>query len=327
MLLESAESHHPTWAYCWYISATKPVFHVEQNSQVHIRLCPLCGGTKSRSAMELLDYHLTSEPFTLVDCASCGFRFTSPRPNPSSIHHYYASETYLSHQSNSRTFISLAYRVLRRIALRIKAAEIFKYAKTGSLLDIGCGTGEFLDYSASRGFLPVGVEPNISARNSAIARRSLTIVGRLEDATSGIPYRVITLWHVLEHLENPHHSIEQIHSMLAERGHLFIAVPNRDSWDASHYGKYWAAWDVPRHCSHFRTQDVVKLLEAHNFEVVSTRRMWFDAYFIALLSERYRGKPSMVSWGLSIVIGSLSNTISLLSGRPTSSSLYVARRK
>ena len=300
---------------------------MEQNPQVLIQSCPLCGTTDSRSALEALDYHLTKESFTLMVCTFCGFRFTSPRPNPSSIQRYYASETYLSHQSNSRTFLSLAYRLLRRISIRIKAAEIFKYAKTGSLLDIGCGTGEFLDYSASRGFRPVGVEPNISARNSAIARRSLTIVGRLEDANSGIPYRVITLWHVLEHLENLHDSIGQIHSMLAEGGHLFIAVPNRDSWDASYYGKYWAAWDVPRHCWHFRTQDVVKLLEAHNFEVIGTRRMWFDAYFIALLSERYRGKPTMVSWGLSILVGSLSNMISLLSGRPTSSSLYVARRK
>lgn len=300
---------------------------MEHEPQDEILHCPLCGAGSFNPALDIPDFHLSNELFHLTDCALCGFRFTNPRPNNSTIQRYYASESYLSHQSGSPTFMSRVYGALRRIAFSAKISVIRKYVNGGKLLDIGCGTGDFLAFAASCGFKPTGVEPNISARTTAIERNAVNVVARVEDAAPTLPYRVITLWHVLEHLDNLHHSITQIHSLLDSRGSLFIAVPNRDSWDAAFYGRFWAAWDVPRHFSHFRTQDVVQLLEAHNFQVVGIRRMWLDAYFIALLSERYRKRAQLLSWIFAFVFGMVSNSVSLLSGRPTSSSLFIAKPK
>lgn len=300
---------------------------MEHEQSETLQQCPICGAIEFKHALDIPDFHLSHELFRVVDCALCGFRFTNPRPNKSIIQHYYASQSYLSHQSASRTFMSRVYGMLRRLAFFVKISIVRKYVNGGALLDIGCGTGDFLAYAASFGFIPTGVEPNDSARTTAVERHALNVVARVEDAVPLPTYRVITLWHVLEHLDNLHHSIAQIHDSIDSRGFLFIAVPNRDSWDASFYGKYWAAWDVPRHFSHFRSQDIAKLLEAHNFEVAATRRMWLDAYFISLLSEHYRKKTLMLPWILAFVYGTVSNSASLLLGRPTSSTLYIAKPK
>jgi len=192
-------------------------------------------------------------------------------------------------------------------------------------LDVGCGTGDFLTYLKAQGYQTYGVELSPVARNIAHTK-GLTSVADLEEVPLTQPFNLVTLWHVLEHVSNPRSTLKQIHERMAEGALLVVAVPDHESWDRQHYGPLWAAWDVPRHLSHFRRQDITKLLSETGFNLIEIRPMWFDAPYVSMLSEQYRGANSFSSFWKGLLVGAWSNLIALTTKRPTSSSLYLASK-
>lgn len=239
---------------------------------------------------------------------------------------YYASEEYLSHDASANSFLARMYRLARRRSIEHKYRLIHGRVTGGKLLDLGCGTGDLSAFLSARGYQVEGVEPGVRAREIAIRQHALKVVPRIEDIPAQEQFHAITLWHVMEHLHELQATVKRLHAMLVPGGHLFVAVPDRESWDCAHYGAYWAAWDVPRHLWHFRRQDMQRLLAAHGFTLVDTRRMLLDAYYIALLSERYKGRGAMASWMFAVLVGTWSNLIAALGNRPSSSTLFIARK-
>jgi SAM-dependent methyltransferase len=272
------------------------------------------------------DHSISKEVFQVCTCADCGFTFTNPRPTPNELGRYYESEAYISHSNTSRSLQDKIYQIVRKRAIRQKHALIAAHEPQGRVLDIGCGTGQFLGYLMSRGYLVQGVEPNTTAREQAIADHALNVVPSLEQVQSQENFQVVTMWHVLEHVPDVRATFKRLFALLGKRGLLVIAVPDRESWDAQHYGSDWAAWDVPRHLSHFRRPDIHTFLAEHGFELIATRRMWMDSFYIALLSERYRGTNGLLALFKAVLVGGWSNLQALLGKRPTSSTLYLARK-
>lgn len=303
------------------------MFHVEPLLQETLLSCPICGGVDFVPKGEIRDHHLTQELFHLTTCSACGFDFTNPRPKQEQIGRYYASENYISHTDTATSISDRLYRFARNWALRKKHRLVALYKPKGRLLDVGCGTGAFLGYMKSRGFEVAGVEPSDRARSIAALASPGSVVPALADVDRKQPFEVGTLWHVLEHLPDLRSAFREFHSLLCPGGVLFIAVPDRTSWDCSHYGQKWAAWDVPRHLSHFRPKDIETLMTANGFRLVSTRRMWLDAPYICMLSERYRGRGPLVSLLLGILKGTWSNLVALTTGGSTSSALYIGRKR
>lgn len=266
------------------------------------------------------------ESFSLVDCAECGFRFTNPRPTQNSIGRYYSADNYISHVNSSGSIQDKLYQLARKWGLRNKYKMIHRLQPHGKVLDVGCGTGEFLAHLMSRGYLVQGVEPSLKAREQVVANHGISVMPTLDLIPAQEQFQVVTLWHVLEHLPDLRSTFKKLFALLADRGVLIIAVPDRGSWDAAHYGPHWAAWDVPRHFSHFRQEDIHALLHEHGFQLISRQRMWMDAFYISLLSEGYGGASRPLAFLKGLVNGTWSNLLSALTNRPTSSSLYVARK-
>lgn len=291
-----------------------------------LHTCPICGSATLAPSLSVADRSVSRETFQLSDCGTCGFRFTNPRPSQSEIGRYYQSGDYISHTNAATSRQDRIYQLARKWALGSKHRLIRRYQPNGRVLDVGCGTGEFLAHLKSRGYLVHGVEPSIAAREQAIANHALEVVPNLELVAHQERFKVVTLWHVLEHLPDPHTTLKNLFALLADRGLLVIAVPDRESWDAQHYGADWAAWDVPRHLSHFRQTDIKRLLREHGFELVGVRRMWMDAAYVSMLSEKHRGGGSLGALVKGILVGVWSNMVGALSGRPTSSSLYLAQK-
>src|SRR4051812_19276671 len=107
--------------------------------------CLCCGGNDFQLYVKAKDNYSTAS-FDVVKCSSCGFVFTNPRPDTHEIINYYASPDYMSHNSHSRGIIQTIYRYARNYMMRKKLALI--QATVGkqndfSLLDFGCGTGDF----------------------------------------------------------------------------------------------------------------------------------------------------------------------------------------
>jgi SAM-dependent methyltransferase len=234
---------------------------------------------------------VSQQQFTLVDCGGCGFRFTNPAPSAEEIGPYYLSDDYISHSNTRKGLVSRVYQWVRRRAIRQKANQLERETglRSGAILDVGCGTGEFLAEMKRRGWSTLGLEPSPAARTQAQQNHQLDVRPPTELFALGPQsFDVITLWHVLEHVHTLNEYVAQLHALLKPNGLLVVAVPNATSHDAQHYGPHWAAWDVPRHLYHFSKDSMTRLMARHGFAVATAELMPWDAYYVALLSEKYR---------------------------------------
>jgi 2-polyprenyl-3-methyl-5-hydroxy-6-metoxy-1,4-benzoquinol methylase len=259
--------------------------------------CPACDGSNFVDYLELQDYFLSKEKFRLSKCQKCGLLYTLPQPHYESVARYYDSSEYTSHNTSKRSLKNLLYMQARKFAISQKLRMIEKYINKGKIFDIGGGTGEFLNHCRKRGWGVSGIEPNSIAREKAFVTHGLKLFDSDKIlAAEWESMDVITMWHVLEHMEDPAKQFQTNNQLLKPDGLLVVALPNYESWDANHYGKFWAAYDVPRHLFHFSQESLTQLSERSGFRVEEIRPLKLDAYYISLLSEKYaHGKMNYFS--------------------------------
>jgi SAM-dependent methyltransferase len=193
---------------------------------------------------------------------------------------------------------------------------------SGFLLDIGAGTGYFLQIMCGKGWKITGTEKSDSARKFSEEKWGIPLLP--EDGLWSLPERsfdVITLWHVMEHLHDLDKYWKKLSGLIRPAGCLIIALPNPESADAGHYGEQWAGWDVPRHLWHFSPQNILQIAEKYGFILHNTFRMPFDAFYVSILSEKYRKSAFPVLKGL--WVGTLSWLASLFNKHKSSSLIYV----
>lgn len=284
--------------------------------------CPVCEATQLELHLDVKDWMITKEVFTIQKCTSCGFHFTNPIPSEGAIGAYYKSEDYVSHSSTNKGLVNKLYNLVRNITLSKKVSLIRSHSKGNSVLDIGSGTGHFLNTCKQNGLVVQGLEPDNDARTFAKVNFNLDLEP-LDNllAIESDSKDVITMWHVLEHVYHLKRDISQINRVLKEDGTLFIAVPNMNSYDAKVYKEYWAAYDVPRHLYHFQENTIKQLFSQFGMECVKIVPMKFDSYYVSMLSEKYKGGSIVKAF----FNGWLSNMKSKSNGY--SSQIYVFKKK
>ena len=251
--------------------------------------CPWCGSEKAQINLWLKDEFLSKEDFHICECLNCGLSYTMPRPNKEKIGEYYKSEEYYSHQENKKGFIPRLYESVKKVNLKHKYNLATQGLNVGKMLDIGCGVGDFLHTAEEHGWTCTGVEPSEDAKAIAKTKTKADIINsedmeKIPDAT----FDLITMWHVLEHVDDLKWQIEQLHRLTKTKGRIVIAVPNYKSYDAQYYKELWAAYDVPRHLSHFNKNVLTKIFKSKNLELVQTDKLIWDAYYISYMSEQYK---------------------------------------
>ena len=294
---------------------------------IHYSSCPVCTGTDLEEHLSVKDHSVSQKTFFIWHCNNCSLRFTQDIPAQEEAALYYQSENYISHTNTKQGFINQLYHIVRRLTLsskkRLVIAQTSKHR--GKILDIGCGTGAFLHTMEKDGWHVTGLEPDAAARGKArelyqLEPQSVQHLFELAPAS----YDAITLWHVLEHVHELQAYIKQVALLLQPGGKLFIAVPNYTSYDAAVYKEYWAAWDVPRHLYHFSPASMKKLLNRHGLCLDAVKPMWFDSFYVSMLSEKYKnGKGNMIRacW-----IGFLSNLKAMRNNEKCSSLIYIISR-
>jgi len=292
----------------------------------NIQQCPLCHHASFAPLLVCQDYLSSQESFELKSCLSCSFVFTSPRPDSQSLPGYYQSNHYISHTGKSTGAISFFYLLARKFTLRWKIKLIRRFRKDISILDYGCGTGELLLACQRQGWQISGLEPSAPARQKATQITGINIASNLQQL-KGQQFDVITLWHVLEHVMDLREKISDLKALLRNDGLLFLAVPNCQSPDALFYQEYWAGYDVPRHLWHFTKTTMTALLDSEGLTVQTIQPMKLDAYYVSLLSEKYKSTNRMTPVGF--LQGAIRGFLSNLKARSTvnhSSLIYIVTK-
>lgn len=294
------------------------------DGRVHYSTCPVCNSGNINPLLTVKDFSVSKEEFVVWQCHDCTLRFTQDIPDENNIGRYYKSEDYISHTNTDKGFINKAYQKVRDYTLQQKAKLIIDETGVvkGNLLDMGCGTGAFLNTMKKKGWNVKGMEPDEDARKLAKQLYGLSIdeptaINELNNQS----FDAITLWHVLEHVHQLHDYVEQLKRLLKPKGKLFIAVPNYQSKDAAAYRLYWAAYDVPRHLYHFSPTSLKVLMQQHGLSIEKEKPMWFDSFYISMLSSKYRNGKT--NYPAAVINGIKSNLAALMNKENCSSLIYI----
>ena len=269
--------------------------------------------------LKIKDHFLSNEVFNVVEHGD-GVLKTQPDSDEKTLDKYYDSSQYSSHY-NVGGFIGFLYSLSAYIMLRFKFRVLSKYINKESLIvDFGCGKGGFLSYLKKKKYTIVGVDSNKKARDKCL-EKSLKTYKSINDFKEN--FDTITFWHSFEHVSKPNEILNQIINQSKNNLTVVIALPNYRSFDAKHYGSFWAAYDVPRHRFHYSARGIKKLMKSYGFECLKTKPMLLDAFYISIMSEKY--KKSKLSFLKGIMTGLISNLSALYTSN-YSSSIFVFKK-
>lgn len=239
--------------------------------------CFLCGGEGERLFCARDSLGSTERRFSILRCRCCGLHRLSPLPSPAEALDFYPV--------NYRAFRALReaqpgdwQRWLLRRHWRLRCRAVRRCRDGGTLLDVGCSTGGFLnELRQASGWQVAGVEVNAQA--VAYARQVLGLTVHHGDLItldlSPQTYNVVTMWDVIEHVPDPLDTLQVIARLLKPGGVLLLSTPNARAWQARLWGKCWCGWDVPRHLNVFTLSTLNQLLTRASFRI--TNRLYFPA--------------------------------------------------
>jgi len=275
--------------------------------------CPLCGGERSGLFHAAPDRFAPQSDslYKIQRCLQCNMIYLNPRPREEKSGRFYEHADYLPFTglTSSPSLFARVYELFRRANLRWKRRVVTEFLQRtsgnlplaptllpsdlqkegrGHLLDVGCGTGEFLAEMKTAGWQVEGLERDERAAKWATEHYLIPVTaGRVEQrADSTQQYDLITMWHVLEHLYHPGQALEILARRLRHNGCLLIAVPNIAGVDARVYKSNWVALDAPRHVNHFSLETLGRLASKHGLTLRWWRQLPLDAFFNTLMSEK-----------------------------------------
>jgi 2-polyprenyl-3-methyl-5-hydroxy-6-metoxy-1,4-benzoquinol methylase len=261
--------------------------------------CEVCGGTDTRLFAAGYDYELITcrNHWQFAECTACTHVWLDPRPSVEALGVIYPP-TYYSYNYEQ---IPAVARKAKEIIDGLKMRKILALGgrTPEHYLDVGCGDGRYLEALARRGVPQsglFGLELDEQIVGKLQGRGLQVYCERVEECTRFEPgtFDLITMFHVIEHVDSPREVVEQLAGWLAPGGVLAVETPNLDSLDARlfHTGK-WGGYHIPRHWHLFRPATLSRLLASVGLEVEAVRyetghAFWMYSFHHAL---RYRQPP------------------------------------
>lgn len=246
--------------------------------------CKICNSQDAKVIFVSQNVHgrhiLSNDKFNICQCSECGIIFPETLVNSEYYSKYYPKDYYENDIKNG--FVNWLLILFSKIVIRFKEFDIvkdsgFKGCGNIKILDIGCGSGEFLSNINPTRFEKYGVEINPEGVRKCKEKKLNVFAAQLKDAKfEPGSFDVITMWHVLEHLDNPRDLLREAHRVLKSRGILIIATPNTDSLGFKYGIKNWFHLDSPRHLILYNRKATRLLLECMGFKVKHFRNYFYD---------------------------------------------------
>lgn len=260
--------------------------------------CFLCGHDGQKLYTGLVDWLFgVSGAWDLRKCSDCQVAWLDPQPLPSEIPKLYA--TYYTHDGvvPAAKFADLgkgiARCVLARMGYRVEGREgaiaralshlpalaraasleamHLPASQVGELLDVGCGNGAFLERMRALGWTVTGVDPDPSAVQYGQKRGLRVFCGSVSDVPAGRNYDVITLNHVIEHVTDPVHLLQQCAELLGAGGRMILTTPNLLSLGHRWFKKYWRGLEIPRHLKIFSASALTECVRRAGLRLTTLR--------------------------------------------------------
>lgn len=202
---------------------------------------------------------ITKQHYYLERCKTCGLVRVSGDFSYSFMSKFYSSDYY------PEGFVSsLVFNFFSRIRLR----KISRLRHSGDVLDIGCGNGRFLFAAKREGYGAYGLEISTAARRVAKSKGIYVYdKGLLEQDFKTKKFDIITLWQVLEHIDDPNRYLSKIKKIIKKDGLLYIGVPNIQSTQYLIFRNKWFHLDLPRHLFAYSPKTLKEILEKNGFDV------------------------------------------------------------
>lgn len=260
----------------------------------------VCGATADETVLERRDLILDGDQlFRVGRCVDCGVERLNPRPTLSAMGAFYPSEgkAYDPYQHHTgASWLARLKQQDRRYGLRKRLRAIEKHQQGGELLDVGAGSGAFVEeVGRSEGWTAIGVEANdavaTSARRRGLDMRSGTLEAQRFPAAR---FDVVTMWDVLEHLHDPLATLQEIHRILRPRGLVVASTPNLDSWDRRLFGQYWIGYELPRHTYLVDVAQGERVMRRAGFHPIDVRS-FFGSHAYFMTSFRFWAQEHIVN--------------------------------
>ena len=229
--------------------------------------CPSCGSKRSRPVARIRDYEIDIDmTFSVRTCEECGLSYTSPRPVFDDLLRIFYGEDYLCYQHGG-LISTIRRRLLGKSHHRLFAPYV---PDGGRILDVGCGTGEMLDYlHVSSGWAVVGCEPKASVAQNAADRGFRVIPKTLRDAEfDPDTFDLVNMNHVIEHLPDLKETVAEVFRVLKPGGVFITENPDFGGITRSVFKDAWWGYHLPRHLTHFTPETLRVFLEKQRFEVL-----------------------------------------------------------
>lgn len=228
--------------------------------------CPLCGCENSSLFMRAWTKRrlaITPRQYRLACCLECTHVYLAE---------WLAATDDLLYTESYYRAGSAANSVMNRIIYRLSDGWVRRHIpRNGPLLDIGCGTGDFLVRMMESGYDAYGVEPSRAACDQAEKKLGTGRAFNSTLAEVGFPvekFSTVTLWHVLEHVADISSLLREVRRILAPQGKVLIEVPNPLSWESRFCGEHWYGFDPPFHIHHFTPARLQELLDDSGFRII-----------------------------------------------------------
>jgi 2-polyprenyl-3-methyl-5-hydroxy-6-metoxy-1,4-benzoquinol methylase len=247
--------------------------------------CPLCRNPTTQPYLHhVVDHFHSEKTFDLYHCDQCAT--LSTKPIPSNLEDYYPTSTYISHNNPRKNIFQQLYHLVQNANHRWKLRLIRPHIHGNQYADYGAGNGSFAKYLIQK---KVHVDAfDLYPDHVAVTETSFPIQPLEAFDSNDKQYHCITLWHALEHTNDPIQVVTKLTQKLRPDGILVLGLPNYQSADAKIYGLYWAAYDVPRHIHHFSPTSIAYIAKTCGLTLVQSTAMPFDVFYISFLSEKYR---------------------------------------
>lgn len=255
-----------------------------------IKKCEICGSNKISYIFRQYDKNLNiKDYFSVFKCYNCNALLLNPQPTNKELKKYYSKDKYYSlkkietkesKKTKLKLFLYNIYFDPNRNNLLLKFIfSPFKFLIRGTqiverkkLLDIGCGSGQFIYEMKNLGIEVYGLEPGEFDKEGN-RRYGLNIIkGEIQNVEDKKEFfDIITLNHVLEHLDNPNQALKKINHILRKDGLFIMGVPNTNSWAFKIFKKNWYQLDVPRHLWNYSYRNIRIILEKNGFGIKKIR--------------------------------------------------------